>query len=208
MPVHWTNAQSLLQLIVAFNILYFSIVTIASSNEQKAMESNRLAQRSIEELNQDIFFIEEAKRSTKWRGDTPTDGLKKYAKDQQEYLDQFNENYWSEFEAARSRMVVFGYITLLIGVLFTMLLFYATVAVDAEILPVCLGILTIFGTVPVFSFLSLGIRAHYVYETVDREFFKIRVKAGTLLMTVDPPGVDPMDTVGMQLFLYKQQRQP
>ena len=204
MPILWESTQTLLQLIVSFNLAYFIFVSISTSVADKALDDLKDARAELDEFDKDINLINEAKLKNKWRGDINVNALRNYYNQLHVSIRDADNRFWDERGKDEIRRVRFGFITAIIGTLFTVLLVYATFNAKQPVQSIYIWISAIIGILPVFVLLILNISAFYIYHELRNKFFSINVSAGTALLNLDAPGTDVMDTVGMQLFLYKQ----
>lgn len=204
MPIHWNETQSLLQLIVSFNLAYFVFISVSTSVADKALRDLADARARLDELGSDINIINSAKLKNKWRGPLNLEALREYSDNLKIELEQASNKYWAERNNFDSRRYGFGLISAILGLAFTILLFYATVNSTQPVSTTTVWFLATIGIFPVFILLIFNIMAYYAYHELRKKFFAIEVRAGTVFLNIDTPGTDIMDTVSMQLFVHKQ----
>lgn len=204
MPLQWENAQSLLQLIVTFNLSYFVFVSIATSAADKTLEASKDARAQLAELDSDTDLIQEAMQNKEWRGVVPIEALRKYHKTLSERIEDYNKEYWNEKTRREIRGIIFAFVTAALGLFFTALLFYATIHPHHRLLLGYVWMLAAAGIFPVFAFLALNIRSHYYFHDLHKKFFNINVSSLAILLKLDPPNTPTLDSVQMQLYEYKK----
>jgi hypothetical protein len=125
--IQWQNAQSLFQIIVAFDLAIPIFCGFAQSNSRNAQQLASNFQRRLHAVRLDIVLIERLERSEEWRGPSVLDELRAiYEPIEKRYID--SNNKIEMLDERMSKESIF-YILLAItdGIFFTAAIFYGTI---------------------------------------------------------------------------------